>query len=76
MAFFKCGAVIGFLNYRDPFKNLSRWQIDAAACVASSSLGPGCISSLSLDQLCSIPAFAFMFAVRVGADRIGLAVPL
>jgi len=39
---------------------------------ASSSSGLRCFSSLPLDQQSSLSAFSFMFAVRVGADCIGL----
>jgi len=41
---------------------------DAMGRAAPSPSDPGCFSSLSLDQLSSLPDFPFMFTVRVGAD--------
>ena len=46
------------------------FRANALGRAAPSSSDPGDFSSLSVDQLSSLPAFPFMFAVRVGADCI------
>jgi len=46
------------------------FRSDAVGRAAPSSSDPGAFFSLSLDQVSSLPAFPFMFAVQVGADCI------